>query len=351
MYSPASTGHGAGGAIERCTRTFGWKFWCIVCGAAPLDPQLEAFWRKLGFLVVQGYGLTETAPIVTLNHPLRASKGTVGRPMHGVDVKIAPDGEILVKGDNVTQGYYTPAASTEGDGAHGVTAAGDAEGWFHTGDIGEIDADGRLLIKGRKKEMIVTPQGLNVFPEDVERALVAQPGVKEVAVVGRNTEGEERVHAVLILEAGADERAIVRGANATLEDHQRVRSTSIWPGESLPRTEGTQKLKRREIQRWAAGETAGVATTSATWHQCGVSSRAFCGRPRHYVRHQHGGARFELAGSGGADDGARRSVPDDARRVSPDNFKDRWGIEDASRFRFRVPGSGFGVPGSRFFGR
>ncbi len=85
-------------------KLFGWKFWCVVCGAAPLDPELEAFWRKLGFLVVQGYGLTETAPIVTLNHPLRASRGTVGRPIHGVEIKIAPDGEILVKGDNVTSG-------------------------------------------------------------------------------------------------------------------------------------------------------------------------------------------------------------------------------------------------------
>ena len=234
-------------------KLFGWKFWCIVCGAAPLDPLLEAFWRKLGFLIVQGYGLTETAPIVTLNHPLRASKGTVGRPMHGVDVQIAADGEILVKGDNVTTGYY----------GHQSDSAFDENGYFHTGDIGEIDADGRLLIKGRKKEMIVTPQGLNVFPEDVERALLAQPGVKDAAVVGLNVEGEERVHGVLILEPGADERAIVRGANATLEDHQRVRSTSIWPGESLPRTDGTQKLKRREIQRWAAGETAGVATTPA----------------------------------------------------------------------------------------
>ena len=89
-------------------RLFGWKFWCLVCGAAPLDPDLEAFWRKLGFLVVQGYGLTETAPIVTLNHPLRASKGTVGTPIGGVEVRIAPDGEILVRGENVTSGYYKP---------------------------------------------------------------------------------------------------------------------------------------------------------------------------------------------------------------------------------------------------
>ncbi len=232
-------------------RLFGWKFWAIVCGAAPLEPELEAFWRKLGFLVVQGYGLTETAPVVTLNHPFHASKGTVGKPLHGVDVKIAPDGEILVRGDNVTSGYYR--APGQDDRSAAEQSAAFADGWFHTGDIGELDASGRLLIKGRKKEMIVTPQGLNVFPEDVERALMAQSGVREAAVVGVRVDGEERVHGVLIVEPGADLRAIVRAANATLEDHQRVWSTSVWPGDSLPRTEGTQKLKRRDIQRWAAG--------------------------------------------------------------------------------------------------
>ena len=236
-------------------RLFGWKFWCIVVGAAPLDPELEAFWRKLGFLVVQGYGLTETAPIVTLNHPLRASRGTVGTPIGGVKVKIAPDGEILVRGDNVTSGYYNAA---------GETAAAFEDGWFHTGDIGELDASGRLLIKGRKKEMIVTPQGLNVFPEDVERALLAEPGVTDAAVVGRRVDGEERIHAVLVLAPGTHAEAVVRGANARLEDHQRVWSTSIWPEEALPRTEGTQKLKRKELQRWAeSGATAAPARTQA----------------------------------------------------------------------------------------
>jgi long-chain acyl-CoA synthetase len=231
-------------------RLFGWKFWCIVCGAAPLDADLEAFWRKLGFLVVQGYGLTETAPIVTLNHPFRASRGTVGTPIGGVEVRIAPDGEILVRGENVTAGYYKPegAAATPDEGVF-------RDGWFHTGDIGELDASGRLTIKGRKKEMIVTPQGLNVFPEDVERALLAQPGVREAGVVGLPVAGEERIHAVLILEPGVDTDAVVRGANASLEEHQRVRSASVWPHETLPRTEGTQKLRRRELQRWASGAT------------------------------------------------------------------------------------------------
>jgi long-chain acyl-CoA synthetase len=243
-------------------RLFGWKFWCIVCGAAPLDPALEAFWRKLGFLVVQGYGLTETAPIVTLNHPLHASRGTVGKPIAGVQVRIAEDGEILVRGENVTSGYYVPEGERgAAGGAAAENAAAFEDGWFHTGDVGELDADGRLLIKGRKKEMIVTPQGLNVFPEDVERALVAQPGVIDAAVVGRTVDGEERIHAVLVLAPGADIDAIVRGANAGLEDHQRVWSTSVWPGQALPRTEGTQKLKRRDLQRWVAGESSG--TTSA----------------------------------------------------------------------------------------
>ena len=108
--SRASTGRWRWWHYRDVHRLFGWKFWCVVCGAAPLDPELEAFWRKLGFLVVQGYGLTETAPIVTLNHPLRASKGTVGTPIGGVEVQIADDGEILVRGDNVTSGYYVPEA-------------------------------------------------------------------------------------------------------------------------------------------------------------------------------------------------------------------------------------------------
>ncbi len=255
-------------------RLFGWKFWCVICGAAPLEPELEAFWRKLGFLVVQGYGLTETAPIVTLNHPFRASRGTVGTPIGGVEVRIAPDGEILVRGDNVTSGYYRAPGADEPP----EQATAFRDGWFHTGDIGEIDAGGRLLIKGRKKEMIVTPQGLNVFPEDVERALAAQPGIRDAGVVGLSVDGEERVHAVLLLEPGADAAAIIRGANSKLEDHQRVWSHSIWPGETLPRTEGTQKLKRRDLQRWAAGESADRTTAPAGTTVEDVVARFTAGR-------------------------------------------------------------------------
>jgi long-chain acyl-CoA synthetase len=224
-------------------RMFGFKFWAMVVGAAPLDPELETFWGRLGFLVIQGYGLTETAPIVTLNHPLRLARGAVGKPIHGVEVKIAEDGEILVRGENVTRGYYNaPEATREAF----------KDGWFHTGDIGELDEKGQLHIRGRKKEMIVTPEGLNVFPDDIERVLNAVPGVRESAVVGAPL-GEstaERVQAVLVGDPGLDVDEVVRQANAQLADHQKVRAAALWAGTELPRTEGTRKLKRRELRQW-----------------------------------------------------------------------------------------------------
>jgi long-chain acyl-CoA synthetase len=216
-------------------RLFGWKFWSFIVGAAPLPGDLEAFFSELGFLVIQGYGLTETAPIVTLNHPFHARQGSVGKPIGGVEVKIAPDGEILVRGENVTSGYFQHPEET---------ARAFENGWFHTGDIGELKDNGELSILGRKKETIVTPEGLNVFPEDVESVLKQQPGVRDAAVIGT-----DRVHAVLILESGANAEDVVRRSNARLADYQRVRSFSTWPYDEFPRTEGTGKLKRLEIAR------------------------------------------------------------------------------------------------------
>jgi long-chain acyl-CoA synthetase len=248
---------------RRAHKAFGLKFWAMIVGAAPLDPDVEAFWGRLGFLVVQGYGLTETAPIVTLNHPFHASRGAVGKPIGGVEVRIAEDGEILVRGENVTRGYFNAPEETR-------TAFRD--GWFHTGDIGSLDDEGQLRIRGRKKEMIVTPEGLNVFPEDVERVLNEQPGVRESAVVGASVPGStaERVHAIVVLDDGSDLDAIVRSTNAKLGDHQKVRAALQWPGDELPRTEGTKKLKRRELREWllnqqrSVAEGAGARLTSAT---------------------------------------------------------------------------------------
>jgi long-chain acyl-CoA synthetase len=251
-------------------RMFGFKFWAFIVGAAPLDSSLESFWRRLGFLVVQGYGLTETAPIVTLNHPFSTSSGSVGKPIAGVDVRIAPDGEILVRGENVTTGYY---------GAPDATSAAFEGGWFHTGDIGELDTQGRLFIRGRKKEMIVTPEGLNVFPEDVERVVNTLPGVKESAAVGVTQNGEERVQIVLVVDPGVDAEEIVKAANARLADHQRIRGARLWPGAELPRTEGTKKLKRHEIRTWLQTGASPAAAPSPGTSVESIIARYTGGRP------------------------------------------------------------------------
>ena len=221
--------------FRRVHRMFGWKFCCVVSGGAPLPAGLEQFWANLAFVVVQGYGLTETAPVISFTHPFHVQPGTTGKPLEGLDVKIAPDGEVLVRGANVTPGYFEA-----GEG----TRAAFREGWFHTGDFGELDANGDLIIRGRKTEMIVTPEGLKVFPEDVEAVLDHLPGVRESAVIGK-----DKVQAVLVLEDDANAEHIVREANQRLEHHQKIRSVSIWPGAELPRTKTTRKLRRAEIAR------------------------------------------------------------------------------------------------------
>jgi len=234
-------------------RMLGWKFCCLVVGGAPLPAELEQFWTNLGFVVVQGYGLTETAPVISFSHPFHVRHGTAGRPLAGVDVRIAEDGEVLVRGDNVTPGYFE---------APQETSAAFRDGWFHTGDLGVFDAEGNLTIRGRKKDMIVTPEGLKVFPEDVEAVLNRLPGVRESAVVGR-----DHVHAVLVLNPGANADEIARQANATLEDHQKIRSVSIWPVAELPRTKTTRKLRRAEIARaieHGAGQPASKPETELT---------------------------------------------------------------------------------------
>ncbi len=234
---------------RRVHARFGFKFWAFAVGAAPLSRELEDFWSRLGFLTVQGYGLTETAPMVSVNHPFSARRGSLGKPIAGVEVKLAEDGEILIRGDNVTAGYYN---------APEETAQAFQNGWFRTGDVGEIDREGRLYYRGRKKEMIVTPEGLNVFPEDVEEILNRVQGVKESAVVGVSTGGEERVHAAVILDPNWDPAEVQRAANDQLEDHQKIRTISLWPGNHLPRTEGTRKLKRAEIRARLQGQVGQV---------------------------------------------------------------------------------------------
>jgi long-chain acyl-CoA synthetase len=215
---------------------FGWKFWAFISGGATLALTEEKFWKELGFAVIQGYGLTETAPSITITHPFKGMKeGYVGKKLPGLEVKIAGDGEILVRGPQVSPGYY----QNQNEMIY-------RDGWFHTGDLGVFDEDGNLQLLGRKKEVIVTSEGLNVYPHDVERVLNGEPGVVESAVVARNSDGRNAVHAVLVLRAGVNAGQVVRLANKKLESFQRIQSFSIWPQSELPKT-STGKLKRLAI--------------------------------------------------------------------------------------------------------
>jgi long-chain acyl-CoA synthetase len=252
---------GVWGALESWLRyrrvhaRLGWKFWALVVGGAPLGRDLEDFWRWLGFVVVQGYGMTEASPVIAVNHPFHPQRGSIGTALAGQEIRLAPDGEILVRGPSVVNEYFarpqTPqTAETQQRGEP-------ADGWLHTGDIAEMDAEGHLYYRGRKKEVIVRPDGLNVYPQDVEAVLNRMSTVRESVVVAIERHGEERIHAAVILresaaEAGAILDEAVRKANRQLEAHQRIQSWSLWPEEDFPRTASTMKVQRVEVARRVA---------------------------------------------------------------------------------------------------
>ncbi len=231
-------------------RALGWKFWALAAGGAEVDASIEAFWSRLGWLLIQGYGLTETSPVVAVNHPFKNRPGSIGEVLPGQEVQLAEDGEILVRGDSVVSEYMSGGASR---------SPLEEGGWLRTGDIGEFDDQGRLYYRGRKKDVIVTSDGLNVYPHDVEKELDREQGIRSSAVVAKREGSREVVHAALILEEdGADAESQVRRANSRLEPHQRIRSWSIWPDEDFPRTSSTFKVKRRLVADAIAAQAAGV---------------------------------------------------------------------------------------------
>jgi long-chain acyl-CoA synthetase len=159
----------------------------IVSGGAPISPATLNAWTKLGFNIVEGYGITETAPVLTLNPPEAPRIGTVGLPLSGVEIRIAnpnPEGvgEIIARGDNVMQGYYNNPTETEK-----VLK----EGWYYSGDLGYIDEKGYLVISGRKKSLIVNREGKNIYPEEVERQVLESQVVLECLALGYREPGEE----------------------------------------------------------------------------------------------------------------------------------------------------------------
>lgn len=217
-------------------RRLGWRLIAVVSGGAPLDPETESFWRALGYAVVQGYGLTETAPLVTLTHPFHPAPGSLGRPLPGVEVRIADDGEILVRGANVV---------AERTGGPTV----DEAGWLHTGDLGRFDDEGRLRYRGRMGERIVTPAGTNVDPDPVAAALRERPGIHDAVVLERPWGEPGVVSAVIVARPGCDVAAAVRAANEALPDPARVRDWRVWPEADFPRTR-TGKPRHAEIRAW-----------------------------------------------------------------------------------------------------
>jgi long-chain acyl-CoA synthetase len=226
--------------FRRIHRQFGWKFWAFISGGAALDRDTEEFWGRLGYAAIQGYGLTETTSLISVNHPFRLGKGSIGKVLAGREIKLAPDGEILVRGGGVAVGYWN------GNDLHPVAAE---DGWYRTGDVGELDAEGNLYFKGRKKDVIVTPAGMNVYPDDLEAALRRQPEVKDAVVIALPRNGNaEPCPAIILRDASVDPEAIVKRANESLAEYQRMRTWVVWPEEDFPRT-STQKPLRSAIQQ------------------------------------------------------------------------------------------------------
>ena len=227
-------------------RRLGFKFWAFVSGGATLPADLESFWTTVGFALIQGYGMTETTALVTLNHPFKIARGSIGKPLAGREVQIGPDGEILVRGDSIASQVWQ----------HGGLQARDP-GWLATGDLATRNAEGELIFAGRKSDVIVTAAGLNIHPQDLEAVLRRQPGLRDCLVVGYDSAAGPTPAAVLISD-GVDDalQSAIDAANRELAAFQQIRYWLRWPQPEFPRT-STGKVLRRQVQSWAQQSLAG----------------------------------------------------------------------------------------------
>ena len=232
--------------FRRVHSALGWKFWAVISGGAALPAELEAFWNRPGFVLIQGYGMTETAALVTLNHPFHIALGTIGKALPGREVKITEEGEILVRGEMLSGATW----------AGGRMRAREGE-WLATGDLAEKNAAGELRFLGRKGDVIVTGAGMNIHPTDLEAALVAQAGVRGAVVVACEMAGGAEPVAVVLFSGGEEElRRAVAEANRALAEAQQIRRVLRWPEIEFPYT-STGKLVRREVAQWACEKLTG----------------------------------------------------------------------------------------------
>ena len=231
--------------FARLHRQLGGELRFFLCGGASLPAELGQTWETLGVRVIEGYGSTECSPVITSTTYRRRRLGTVGWPVKGVEVKLSGDGEVWVRGANVSRGYWCDAERS----ALSFTP----DGWFRTGDIAERDAEGAYCITARLNDRIVLASGQKVHSADVEDEIRRQDGIEDCAVIGLADDGgHERVHAVLWIAANRDAEATataaIRTANARLGSHQRILGHTIWTAGPLPRT-SLGKLKRNEVKR------------------------------------------------------------------------------------------------------
>ena len=237
---------------RRVHREFGLKFWAFVCGGGALPGPLEQFWNALGFVLVQGYGMTETTAMITLNHPFHVAEGTIGKPVEGTEVKLGPDGEVLVRGAVISGATWENGALRPRK-----------DEWLATGDIAERTESGELKFLGRKSEVIVTAAGVNIHPEDIEAAIEEQQDVAGCAVVAMDTPTGPEPCAVLACRgAGNCGQAAIERANAKLPEFQRITRWVLWPEPDLPRT-SNGKVRRKPVAAWLARVQAAAATPSS----------------------------------------------------------------------------------------
>ncbi len=240
FYEKVLSSVGTADAAEtgrRLRRVFGPRIAWMNSGGAPLPPAIARAYHAAGLLVLQGYGLTESSPIITFNCPKDYKLDTVGRPLPGVEVRIGPDGEVLTRGPNVMKGYWNEPAAT---------AEAIRDGWLHTGDLGELDAGGFLRITGRKKDLLVLSNGKKVAPACVEGLLLAEPCIDQAVVCG---EGRNYLCALLVpawdnvrralseegvtLEGGPEDWAARPEVRRLLERRVRAALAELCPAEQV----------------------------------------------------------------------------------------------------------------------